>query len=146
MAGDSPVLNKVYRKAKGESVNMDKIFVRRYSAAFKQSVVREYEEGASMTELMKRYGIGSSRTLHRWIKQNGIEGIRHEVVVMQRADEQRREKELEARVKELEGAVAQLTLDKLMLESIVEVAKEQYGIDFKKNSGHRRLNKREKKP
>ena len=64
---------------------------------------------------------------------------------MQRADEQRREKELEARVKELEAAVAQLTLDKLMLESIVEVAKEQYGIDFKKNSGHRRLNEREKK-
>lgn len=114
---------------------MDKIFVKRYSAAFKQSVVREYEAGASMTDLLKRYGIGSSRTLHRWIQQYALEGLRHEVVVMQRADEQKREKELETRVKELEAAVAQLTLDKLMLASIVEVASEQYGIDFKKNFG-----------
>ena len=64
---------------------------------------------------------------------------------MQRADEQRREKELEARVKELEAAVAQLTLDKLMLESIMEVAEGKYSIDFKKNFDQRRLNKREEK-
>lgn len=120
---------------------MDKVYVKRYSAAFKQSVVREYESGASMTELLRRYGIGSSRTLHRWIGQYGIEGLRHEVVVMQRADEQNREKAMEKRIKELEAAVAQLTLDKMMLESIVEVASEQYGLDFKKNFGQKQSKK-----
>lgn len=120
---------------------MDKIYVKRYSAAFKQSVVREYEAGASMTELVKRYGIGSSRTLHRWIKRYGIEGLRHEVVVMQRADEQNREKAMEKRIKELEAAVAQLTLDKMMLESIVEVASERYGLDVKKNFGQEQSKK-----
>lgn len=125
---------------------MDKIYVKRYSAAFKQSVVREYEAGASLTELMKRYGIGSSDTLRKWIKKYSLEGLRHEVVVMQRADEQRREKELEARVKELESAVAQLTLDKLMLESIVKVASEEYGLDLKKNFGRRSLKRPASKP
>ncbi len=125
---------------------MDKVYVKRYSAAFKQSIVREYEAGASLTELMKRYGIGSSETIRKWIDKYSLEGLRHEVVVMQRADQQRREKELEARVEALEAAVAQLTLDKLMLESIVEVASKEYGLDFKKNFGRRSSKKPAKKP
>jgi hypothetical protein len=59
---------------------------------------------------------------------------------MQRADEQRREKELEARIKELETALAQLTLDKMMLETTLEVAGELYGEDFKKKYGPKSLN------
>lgn len=131
---------------KGETVNMDKIYVKRYSVAFKQSVVREYEAGASMTELIKRYGIGSSRTLHRWIKRYGVEGLRHEVVVMKRADEQKREKEMAARIRELEAALSQLTLDKLMLETTLEVASERYGEDIKKKCAPKSLSGHTKKP
>lgn len=127
---------------------MDKIYLKRYSAAFKQSVVREYERGASITSLRKRYGIGGAATIQNWIRQYGVIGFRHEVIVMQRAEEQQREKELEARIGQLEQALAQITVDKLLLESLLEVASERYGEDvetLKKKRGRPPLSEREKK-
>lgn len=113
---------------------MDKVYVRRYSEAFRKTVVKEYEAGESVEELRRRYGIGGTTTVQRWVKKYGVAGLRHEVVVMQRADEQKREKQLEARIKELEAALSQLTLDKLMLETTLEVASERYGEDVKKSA------------
>ena len=119
---------------------MDKIYIKRYSEAFRKTVVKEYETGETIEALRQRYGIGGGSTIQQWIKKYGIAGLRHEVVIMQRADEKRREKELEARVKELEVALAQLTLDKLMLETTLEVAGELYGEDFKKKYAPKSLN------
>lgn len=115
-------------------MNVDKVYIKRYSLAFKQSVVREYESGASLYALGRRYGIGGAETIRRWVKQYGRAGLRHEVVVMQRAEEQERVKALEARIAELEAAVADLALDKLMLESILEVASQEAGEDLKKKA------------
>jgi transposase len=121
---------------------MDKVYMRRYSEAFRQTVVREYEDGESITTLRHRYGIGGKGTIQKWVGRYGVSGLRHEVVVMQRADEQRREKQLEARIRELEAALSQVTLDKMMLETTLEVASERYGEDIKKKyapkslSGH----------
>jgi hypothetical protein len=58
---------------------------------------------------------------------------------IQHPDEQNHVKELEARVKELESALAQVTLDRLMYQAMVEVAEREHGLDLKKksNSGHR---------
>lgn len=119
---------------------MDKVYIKRYSEAFRKTVVKEYETGETIEALRQRYGIGGGSTIQQWIKKYGIAGLRHEVVIMQRADEKRREKELEARVKELEVALAQLTLDKLMLETTLEVAGELYGEDFKKKYAPKSLN------
>ena len=119
---------------------MDKVYIKRYSEAFRKTVVKEYETGETIEALRQRYGIGGGSTIQQWIKKYGIAGLRHEVVIMQRADEKRREKELEARVKELEVALAQLTLDKLMLETTLEVAGELYGEDFKKKHAPKSLN------
>ena len=118
---------------------MDERYIKRYSEAFKKTVVREYEAGESIEQLRRRYGIGGTSTVQRWIKNYGVAGLRHEVVVMQRADEQQREKLLEARVKELEVALAQLTLDKMMLETTLEVAGEMYGADIKKKCAPKSL-------
>ena len=119
---------------------MDKVYIKRYSEAFRKTVVKEYETGETIEALRQRYGIGGGSTIQQWIKKYGIAGLRHEVVIMQRADEKRREKELEVRVKELEAALAQLTLDKLMLETTLEVAGELYGEDFKKKYAPKSLN------
>lgn len=125
---------------------MDKVYVRRYSEAFRKTVVKEYEAGESVEELRRRYGIGGTTTVQRWVKKYGMAGLRHEVVVMQRADEQKREKQLEARIKELEAALSQLTLDKLMLETTLEVASERYGEDVKKKCAPKSLSERNSKP
>jgi transposase len=125
--------------SEGESVDMDKIYIKRYSEAFKKTIVREYEAGESIERLKQRYGVGGGSTIQRWVKKYGIAGMRHEVIVMKRADEQGREKQLEARVKELESALAQLTLDKMMLETTLEVASELYGEDIKKKNAPKSL-------
>ena len=44
-------------------------------------------------------------------------------------------KELNARIQELERIVGQKQLNIDFLEKMIEIAKEHYGIDIKKNSG-----------
>jgi len=59
--------------------------------------------------------------------------LRHELVVIQRADEREHQKALEARIRELETAVAQLTLEKIVLESSLTEAEQLLGMEVKKN-------------
>jgi transposase-like protein len=113
-------------------VNMEKKVIKRYSIAFKRQVVSEYEAGSSLNNLQQRYGIGGDHTVSRWVEQYGREGLRHKLMYIQQPDEQARMKALEARVKELESALAQATLDRLMYATMVEIAEVEYGLDLKK--------------
>jgi hypothetical protein len=61
---------------KGDSVNMEKDVIKRYSIAFKKQVVSEYEAGSSLKSLQQRYGIGGDHTVSRWVEQYGREGLR----------------------------------------------------------------------
>lgn len=118
---------------------MEKIPIIRYSEAFKKQVVREYEAGATASSLREKYGIKGRSTVNTWLKKYGREGSRHQLMVIQKPEEQQRVKELEKRVQELESALAQVMLDKLMLESLVEVIEAEEGIAVKKNIGPRSL-------
>ena len=106
--------------------------IRRYSIPFKQQVVREYEGGASIQELREKYGIGGGNTIQSWLKKYGREGLRHKLLVIQQPAEQNQIKELKKRNKQLEEVVAQLSLDKLLLEATVAEMEEVLGPDFKK--------------
>ena len=112
---------------------MEKIAMKRYSEAFKQQVVSEYEGGQSVSALRRKYGITGNGTIERWVKKYGHAGLRHELIVIQRPDERKREKMLEKRVKELESAVAQLTLEKIVLEASLSEAEQLLGMAVKKN-------------
>ena len=94
--------------------------VKRYSQAFQRQVVAEYEAGSSITALQKKYGIGGSVTIHKWIKKYGSEGLRHNLVRIQTTEEVNQVKALEQQVEQLERALARVTVEKLRLESIVE--------------------------
>jgi len=112
-----------------------KMQVRRYSEAFRRQVVQEYETGASLRALQEKYGIGSSRTIKRWVQRYSREGIRHEVVHIQSPEERDRLKALEAQVRDLERALARLTLEKVRLEEEVALYRELYGEEeVKKNA------------
>ena len=123
---------------------MEKIAQIRYSEAFKKQVVREYEGGASAYRLREKYGIRGGSTITTWLKKYGREGSRYELMVIQKPEEQERVKQLEKRVQELEKALVQMTLDKLMLESLVEVIEAEEG-EVKKNIGQRSLSERSTK-
>jgi len=112
---------------------METTTIKRYSVAFKQSVVREYEAGASLTGLGRKYGIKGATTIKGWVGRYGRYGTRHKLMVIQKPEEQKRIQELEERISELEKALAQVTLDKLMLSATLEVAEREYGIEVKKS-------------
>jgi transposase-like protein len=108
--------------------------IRRYSEAFRRQVVLEYEGGSSLGELKRKYGIGGQATIPKWIAKYGSAGLRHKVVRIQMAEEANRLKALEQQVKELERALAKMTLEKVKLESMLEVLQEQQGVEtWKKN-------------
>ncbi len=125
---------------------MGKIPIRRYSEAFKKQVVREYEDGASASRLREKYGIKGRSTVTTWVKKYGREGSRYQLMVIQKPEERERVKVLEKRVQELERALGQVMLDKLMLESLVEVIEEEEGIEVKKNIERQSLTGRNTKP
>jgi len=127
-------------------VKVEKVKLKRYSVAFKKEVVREYEGGTSETSLKQKYGIGGSTTISRWIKKYGRYGMRHELMVIQKPEEQNQIKELQKRIQELETAVAQTVVDKLMLESLVAQIEAEMGVDLKKNIGRQSLSAPRPKP
>jgi transposase-like protein len=111
---------------------MAETIIKKYSLAFKKHVVAEYEAGASMYQLNKRYSITGGTTVKRWVKQYGREGLRVKLMMIQKPEEQERVKQLEGRIAEMEKVIAQLSLDKFMLESTLAVAEEQLGHEVKK--------------
>jgi transposase-like protein len=127
-------------------VKVEKIKVKRYSVAFKQEVVREYEAGRSESSLKQKYGIGGSTTISKWIKKYGRYGTRYELMIIQKPEEQNQVKQLQKRVQELETALAQTVLDKLMLEALVAEIEAQTDVDLKKNIGRRSLSEPTTKP
>jgi transposase-like protein len=107
--------------------------IKRYSEVFKREVVAEYEAGANVFSLQKKYGITGGQTIQAWIKKYGTQGYRTEVMRIQRVDEGERVKELEKQVKELERALGKMTLEKLKLESILDILQENGTDAVKKN-------------
>ena len=114
---------------------MNKEPVKRYSQAFKQQVVREYEAGASIYRLRQKYGIGGHHTVKRWISQYGRFGYRSELVVIQTVEDQLEVKAMKQHIAELEAALAESVLENRMLKSTLEVASQALELDLKKNFG-----------
>jgi transposase-like protein len=116
---------------------MKKEPIRRYSQAFKQQVVREYEAGASVYSLQQKYGIKAHRTVQRWVGQYGRSGYRSEVVVIQTVEDQLEVKAMKERMAELESALAETVLENRMLKTTLEVASQALEMDLKKNFGRK---------
>ena len=114
---------------------MAKETVKRYSEAFKQQVVREYEEGVSIYRLLQKYGIKGHNTVKRWIAKYGRSGYRAELVVIQSVEDQQEVKAMKARIAELESALASSVLETRMLNATLEVASQSLAMDLKKNFG-----------
>ena len=114
---------------------MDKEPIKRYSQAFKQQVVREYEAGMSIYRLLQKYGIGGHHTVERWVKQYGRRAYRSELVVIQTVEDQIEVKAMQERIAELEAALAESVLENRMLNTTLEVASKALAVDLKKNFG-----------
>jgi transposase-like protein len=108
---------------------------KRYSEAFKRQVVAEYEQGSSASALSRKYGIGAINTVLTWVKQYAHEGLRHETVHIQTAAEATQVQQLHQEITLLRQALADLTVQKLLLEGRVKVYQETYGESVLKKNG-----------
>jgi transposase-like protein len=110
--------------------------VLRYSLAFQQKVVREIESGElSIEDARRLYDIRGCETIQKWIRKFGKNHLLSKVVRIEMKDEKDRVKELEKRIRQLESALADEHIKNAVLESLVEIARDKYGLDLKKKSG-----------
>ena len=118
----------------------------RYSISFKQKVVKEIEEeGLTFTEARRRYGIKGGQTLQKWSINFGKNHLVNKVVRVEMKGEKDRVKELQDQVKKLKIALADATLAKDALETLIDVVNEHYQTDVKKNLGAVPLNRHRSK-
>jgi transposase len=113
----------------------------RYSISFKQKVVQEVEKGASFGEIRRRYGIKGGNTIQKWVRQFGKDHLLNKIVRIEMKGEKDRVKELEEEVKRLKIALAEATMAKDLLGTLVEVANRHYKTDLKKNFGQKPFKK-----
>jgi transposase-like protein len=111
----------------------------RYSEAFKNQVLQEIESGAlNFTTARNKYGIRGVQTIQSWAKKYGSFGILPKIIRVESPNERDQIKDLKAQIKQLKHALADVTVDRIIAESTLEVICEQRGLDVeevKKKAG-----------
>jgi transposase len=105
-----------------------------FSEDFKKSLVNEYESGKlSVLELSELHKI-TTAVIYRWIYRYSTYQNKSVKVVEMSESSALKVKQLQSRIAELERIVGQKQLNIDFLEKMIDLAKDHYGIDVKKNS------------
>ena len=107
---------------------------RRFSEEFKRKIVRDFERGTFTVLDLSRLHKIHYQTIYYWINQYSLEPGGVEIIEMKDSST-KKVKDLESKIKELERAVGQKQLYIDYLEKMMEIAKEDMGVDIKKNFG-----------
>ena len=111
----------------------------RYSEAFKLELVRELERGGiNFAACQRKYGVGGSVTLQRWVAKYGNGSI-GKTIRVEKPEEINEKERLKRRVRALEQALADANLDLALERQYTRLACERAGIqdvqEFKKKAG-----------
>jgi transposase len=110
--------------------------VNRYSVAFKMQVVKDVENGLlNAEEARKLYGIGGRQTVHEWVCQYGMNQKTGRVVYIMTDKEERELLILRRENRMLKKALDDSQVKVIALETLIEVAEEEFNIDVKKKFG-----------
>ena len=104
-----------------------------FSEAFKKNIVKEFESGKySVLQLEKLFKV-NNKSIYQWIYKYSTFNDQSARIVEMKQSSTNKVKELEKQIKELQRAVGikQLQID--YLEKMLDIAKEDLGIDIKKN-------------
>lgn len=111
----------------------------RYSEAFKHQVLQEIETGAlNFTTARDKYGIRGGQTIQSWAKKYRSFDVLPKIIRVENPNEKDQIKALKEQIKQLKHALADVTLDRVIAESTLEVICEQRGLDVeevKKKAG-----------
>ena len=110
---------------------------RRYSEGFKLKILAELSTGKySKKKLGEIYGINRT-TINEWIKKYNRKDLMNTRVLVETQDETTRLKALQKEIKQLKELLIKKDLDKLVMDSYLEVAAEKLGYkdvdELKKN-------------
>lgn len=102
----------------------------RYSEAFKLQVVSELESGklGSHAAACRRYGIGGGATIKSWLRRYGKNHLLHKVVRVEKPGERDQVKILQARIRDLERAVADAKVQETLHKAYFEIVCEEFGV------------------
>lgn len=114
----------------------DRVHVR-YSEAFKMQVIKELESGkfANQEQARRRYGIKGSVTIRGWLKKYGRTDLMVKAIRVEKPNEQDQLRSLQAKIGQLEKALANTQIESLLNKSVFEVLCDQVGVEpeaFKK--------------
>jgi transposase len=108
----------------------------RYSISFKQKVVQEIQqEGLSISEASRRYGITGGETVKKWIKELGKHHLLNTVIRVEMKGEKDRLREMEKEIIKLKAALADAYLARDCAEEVIKQAGQIYQTDLKKKFG-----------
>lgn len=105
-----------------------------FSEEFKKSLVSEFETGKLSAVDLSRLHDVSPNVIYRWIYRYSSYQKRNIKVVEMTQSSTHKLKELQKRIADLERTLGQKQFTIEFLEKMIEIAKDQYGIDIKKNS------------
>jgi transposase-like protein len=111
--------------------------IRRYSESFKLKILSELSSGKySKRELGRIYDVHSS-TINEWIKKYDRKDLMNTRIMVETKDEISRIKALQKEIEQLKQLLIKKDLDKLVIDSYLEVAAENLGYknveELKKN-------------
>jgi transposase len=111
--------------------------VRRYSEGFKLKILAELSKGNySKHQLGKIYGVNHT-TINEWIKKYDRKDLMNTRVLVETNEETTRIKALQKEIKQLKELLIKKDLDKLVLDSYLEVSAKKMGYknveELKKN-------------
>ena len=115
--------------------------VNHFTDEFKFQVIQEYlTTDISQAELKEKHSIRGNNCIPKWMHKFGTSEVTEEQVNLQRTmskEEEKtpRERQLEAKVKELEKALEQERLRTLALNTMINVAERDLKISIRKKSG-----------
>jgi len=108
----------------------------KYDTNFRRKVAREYLEGdRTAVQLAEQYGI-KQHNVTDWVRKFSSDlAVQQEVIPIMTPEEQ---KELEALKRQLAAVKEQLDYEQMKnfaLETMIDLAKDELGVDLRKNSG-----------
>ena len=100
----------------------------RYSDCFKRSVIEEIEKnGLSIEECRRKYAIGGATTIQKWLKMYAKNHLLNKIVRVETIDEIQEIKALKKEIKALKEAYAEMTIEKKVYETYLQVYGEETG-------------------
>jgi len=105
-----------------------------FSISLKKKIVSDIEKGkASVLSVSREYDV-SLTSVYKWLSEHSRHLQSAKTLVMQMDSEGYKTKELEKRIKELEAALGRKQMEIDYLNKMIDISKEELGVDLKKNS------------